>query len=97
MLVVQGAVALYFDRLNLRVPTSRASLQPLAVLSGPPLLLMVGAMACGVVILLSFVAGHCDRRDNEGEYQAFRWLVGWLGAAFAISALVAHFYIQLTQ
>ncbi len=88
-LVVVAGVAASAGRL--RIPAGRHS--TLMVLSGGPLLLMLGALACGAVALLSVAMQSLSRSANGREYEAFRWLTLWLGGAFAVSSLIAHLYL----
>ena len=78
---------------KLAIPAGRYS--TLAVLTGGPLLLMLGALACGVIALLSVALQSLFRNANCREYEAFRWLVLWLGGAFAASSLIAHLYLDV--
>lgn len=92
-LILCGAGAIYGNAL--RLPASRG--RSIAVLSDGPMWLALGAVLCGVMALLSVVIDHMDRRDNEREYAAFRWLALRLGGAFLASSLIAHFYLTLMR
>lgn len=92
-LVVFGVAAVYSNRLKLS--SGRGS--SLVVLSDGPMWLALGAMACGVLGLLSVVVDHLDRRDNERLYEAFRWITLRLGGVLLASALIVHFCVALMR
>jgi hypothetical protein len=75
----------------LRLPAGR--FRTLAVLNGGPLLLMLGALVCAVLVLVSVAVQGAGRRSNAVEYDAFRWLIVRLGLALAASSLLAHVYL----
>jgi hypothetical protein len=76
---------------KLTIPAGRY--RTLAVLTGGPLVLMLGALACGVIALLSVAVQSLSRSAHHRAYEAFRWLILWLGGAFAASSLIAHLYL----
>ena len=78
---------------RLRIPAGRRN--TLVVLTGGPLLLMLAAMACGMVALLSVPVQRLHQGGKAKEYEAFRWLVLRIGAAFAIASLLTFFYLGL--
>ncbi len=92
-LVVFGVAAVYSNQLKLSAGRGRS----LVVLSDGPLWLALGAMACGVLGLLSVVVGHLDRRDNEPLYAAFRWIALGLGGVLLASALIVHICVTLLR
>ncbi len=92
-LVVFGVAAVYSNQLKLSEGRGRS----LVVLSDGPLWLALGAMACGVMGLLSVVVDHLDRRNNEHSYEAFRWITLRLGGVLLASALIVHFCVALLR
>ncbi len=91
LLAAVGVLAASSGRLRISPGRGRT----LAVLSGGPLLLMLGALACGVLALISRVVQSLHQGANAREYESFRWLALWLGVAFAASSLIAHLYLGL--
>ena len=78
-----------------RLAISSGRGRTIVVLSGGPLLLMLGALACGVVALVSRAVQNLHQDAKAQEYESFRWLVLLLGAAFLVSSLIAHLYLGL--
>ncbi|KRC26909.1 hypothetical protein [Acidovorax sp. Root217] len=75
------------------LPLPAGRFRTLAVLNGGPLLLMLGALVCAVLVLVSVVVQGPGRRSDAVEYDAFRWLIVRLGLALAASSLLAHLYL----
>ena len=51
-------------------------------------LLVFAAMLCGCAVLLAVVIDHYDERDNEHRYRQFGKIIGTLGWALFIGALI---------
>jgi len=62
-----------------------------------PALLMVGALLCGVLIMLSIVVDHYDRRDNEFRYRQFARRLKVLGLSLFGVSLVWHLASRLAN
>lgn len=85
-LLAYGAVAL---RLNdFFVPTSKGSG---IHFYDTPARLMVGAVVCACLVMLSVVMDHYDRRDNERHYRRFANVFCLLGYAFVAAAVFLKF------
>jgi|SRR5215471_35782 len=70
LLLTYGTLAIYFD--DLYLPASGRRLHHHGIhFHGVPLWLTYAAMLCAVLSLLSVVADHYDKRDNEISYRRF--------------------------
>lgn len=61
-----------------------------------PALLMVGALLCGVMVMVSIVVDHYDQRNNENRYRSFARRLKVLGLGLFAASLVWHLVIRLT-
>ncbi len=66
-------------------------------LQDEPAWLMVGALACGSLIMLSVVVDHYDRRDNEHRYRMFASRLKRLGLSLFLVALAWDVALRFTS
>lgn len=62
-----------------------------------PAFLMFVAFVCGTLVLVSVIADHYDRRNNEHKYEKFAKLVGGTGWVLFGVSLVLHFTYKLAK
>jgi len=74
VLLAWGAYGLWVN--DLYIPSKRGKGLHL---HDVPAWIMAGAFACAVLVLLSTVADHYDRRENELQYRAFAKAGQYLG------------------
>ena len=57
-------------------------------LHNEPILIMYGAFICGVLVMLSVVIDHYDKRNNEHVYEIFSKIFKYLGWGLFATAIV---------
>lgn len=85
VIVLLGVWGLASGSLWLPTRNTRGSSSDLV---GPPAWAMYAAMACACAVLLSVVADHYDRRDNEINYRRFVPIGTVLGWSFFLLSFV---------
>ncbi len=68
-----------------------------AHLHGTPMVLMLIAMACATVALMSAVIDYYDRRDNDRSYKLFARIAGYCGWTFFVLSLVVSLYQRYSR
>jgi hypothetical protein len=89
VIIALGALGLFKGELLL--PGKRTSGPTGIAMQGLSAWLMYAAMACAVAVLLSTVADHYDRRDNEAAYRRFAKVgkvAGWVLLALSLTLYV---------
>jgi hypothetical protein len=85
-LLIYGGIGLWID--DIYIPGKRNGG---AHLHGPAAWAMAAAFAMGALNLLSVVADHFDRRNNETNYRLFGKLTAWV--AFGLFGLALVLYV----
>lgn len=91
-LLCYGAIGFYSNSLSF----GRRG-RTLVLLREGPAWLMSAAMVVGAMVLVSVVADHYDRRNNESVYQAFKWVAIRVGWSLVVASLFSHLYLAFVR
>lgn len=91
LLIAYGLAGVFRGSFKVVPPKSKTGL----VLYDQPAWLFATAIFIGVVVLLSVVIDHYDKRNNERRYLVFKRVAVGAGLFLLLAALVAGFFIAL--
>ena len=84
VLVIYGGFGLYIN--DLYLPGRDGGVH----LHDESAFIMYGAFICGVLVMLSVLLDHYDKRNNERKYQLFAKIFEYLGWGLFINAFIIN-------